>query len=391
MLLPDLPCLSRQRRFRIYTYIPVYRNSLLMNPMGAILPWQPNESCDLVIRHLVEGRCVALPTESTYEIVASALHPEAVARLGRFASAAAQPALILGDFANLHDWLPLLQGAPARIYRKMGPGPITLLADAGFSYGNISQLPEGSRRRLVQGGTFAVRWPAHAIWDKLRRANLPLVSIPVPHGVNAERTADAAGPDVACIVDGGPAQHGKLPSVVQAIGRRCRMVHEGGVTSEQLDQLTLCRILFICTGNTCRSPMAEVLCAKMLADQLGCAPGDLRRHGFSVQSAGLSAMTGSEASPDAVRVVADLGADLSAHRSRMASMEMLLWADHTFAMTAGHAVALSPLTEIPTPRLLSPQGDDVADPIGGALADYRACAEQIIQCLQERLPELLES
>jgi L-threonylcarbamoyladenylate synthase len=359
--------------------------------MGAIHPWQPNESCNLVIRHLVEGRCVALPTESTYEIVASALHPEAVAGLGRFASALAQPAIVLGDFANLRDWLPLLSGAPARIYHKMGPGPITLLAEGGFAYGNISSLPEGSRQLLVQDGRLAVRWPAHAIWNELRRANLPLVSVPVQVGVNAEATADAVGEYVACILDAGPTQHGKPPSVVHAEGRRIRMVHEGGLASEQLEQLALCRILFLCTGNTCRSPMAEVLCAKLLADQLGCAPSDLRCHGYCVESAGLSAAAGSEASPDAVRLVADFGADLSAHRSRMASLEMLMWADHIFAMTAGHAYLLSPLTEIPTPRLLSPRGDDVADPIGGELADYRACAEQIIQCLRERLPELLES
>jgi len=100
---------------------------------------------------------------------------------------------------------------------------------------------------------------------------------------------------------------------------------------------------------------------------------------------------GGEASPDAVRVVADFGADLSGHRSRMASMEMLLWADHIFVMTASHVYSLAAIVNIPEPRLLSPAGDDIADPIGGEVADYRTCAEQIIQCLQERLPELLES
>jgi len=91
-------------------------------------------------------------------------------------------------------------------------------------------------------------------------------------------------------------------------------------------------------------------------------------------------------------VVADLGADLSCHRSRMATMEMLTWADHIFCMTASHAHALAPIGHaIATPRLLSPAGDDVADPIGGALADYRTCADQIVQYLRQRLPEFLES
>ena len=362
-----------------------------MTRMAVIHTWQPNESCDLVIRHLVDGKCVALPTESTYEIVASALHLEAVANMRRFEAAQQMPAIILGDYANLFDWLPLLAGAAPRLFRKMGPGPMTLSADGGFSYGLWLRLPEESRRLVFREGRMAVRWPAHAILDELRPIGLPLVSIPIEGATNAEETAQLTGANYACIIDAGPTQFGAVPSFVQAAGRRCRLLREGGMSREQIDQLALCRILFICTGNTCRSPMAEVLCAKLLADQLGCSPNELNQHGFGVQSAGLAAMMGGEASPDAVRVVADFGADLSGHRSRMASMEMLLWADHIFVMTASHVYSLAAIANIPEPRLLSPAGDDIADPIGGELADYRTCAEQIIQCLQQRLPELLES
>jgi L-threonylcarbamoyladenylate synthase len=358
--------------------------------MPAIHSWQPNESCDLVIRHLVEGKCVALPSEATYEIVASALQPDAVASLRSFAPE--NPlTIIVGDYANLFDWLPLLRGEGPRIFRKMGAGPITLSADAGFANGLLAQLPDATRRLLTHDGRIVIRWPSHAIWDELRLANLPLVSIPIPGGTTAAETAQLTGDRVACIIDAGETQFGAVPSLVQAEGRRCRVVRENAVTREQVDDLALCRILFICTGNTCRSPMAEVLCAKLLADHLGCVPGELNQHGFCVQSAGLAAMMGSEASPDAVRVVADLGADLSRHRSRAATMEMLLWADYIFTMTASHAYALLPVTQIQTPQLLSPAGDDVADPIGGALSDYRTCAEQIIQYLQQRLPELLEA
>jgi protein-tyrosine phosphatase len=137
--------------------------------------------------------------------------------------------------------------------------------------------------------------------------------------------------------------------------------------------------------------MAESLCTKLLADALGCSPDQLRERGFAVQSAGLAAMPGYEASPDAVRVVTDLGADLSQHRSRPATLELLALADFVFCMTASHAYALQAVPHSPPPRLLSPAGDDIADPIGSAFEDYRTCAEQIIQCLKERLPELLES
>ena len=359
--------------------------------MAVIHTWQPNESCDLVIRHLVEGKCVALPTESTYEIVASVLHLEAGASMHRFEAAEQIPAIILGDYANLFDWLPLLAGAAPRLFRKMGPGPLTLSADGGFSYGIWPRLPEESRRLVIREGRIAVRWPAHAIWDELRPIGLPLVSVPVKGATNAEVTAQLTGADCASIIDAGPTQYGAVPSFLQAADRRCCLLREGGLSREKIEQLALCRILFICTGNTCRSPMAEVLCAKLLADQLGCSPSELNQKGFYVQSAGLAAMMGAEASPDAVRVAADFGADLSGHRSRTASMEMLLWADHTFAMTGSHLYSLAGIANIPEPRLLSPAGEDIPDPISGELADYRTCAEQIIQCLKQRLPELLES
>lgn len=359
--------------------------------MPLIHPFQPNESIDLVIRHLAEGACVALPAEATYEVVTSALDSNAPANLRAIASAEQVPAIVLGDYANILDWLPLLRGAGPRLFRKMGAGPITLTAIAGFSHGLWSRLPDAARRLTVRQERLAVRWPAHAIWDELRRCGLPLVSVPVKEGINAEETARLAGESVACLIDAGPTEFGKAPTIVEADGRLCRVVREGALTAEQIDDLAMCRILFICTGNTCRSPMAQAFCAKLLADRLGCAPNELNRRGFCVQSAGLAAMMGQEASPDAVRVAADFGADVAPHRSRSATMEMLLWADHVFAMTASHAYALEAVPNIPQPRLLSLHGDDVVDPIGGALADYRTCAEQIIQCLQQRLPEILES
>jgi protein-tyrosine phosphatase len=339
------------------------------------------------------GACALLPTESTYELTASALDPGAVARLQSLISQDELPAIILKDEAQVRDWMPLLSGAGLRLYRKLGPGPLVVRANGGYAYGLCTRLPESVQRFLIRDGCLALRWPAHPVWAALGESDQPLISVALPCRTAQEALARIRE-EVAC-VDAGPTEFGALPGVVRVEGRRCLVEREGVLRREQIEELVLCRILFICTGNTCRSPMAEALCGKLLADRLGCKTSELQQHGFCVQSAGLAAMMGCEASPEAVTVIAQEGGDLSSHASRMITTEMLAWADHIFTMTASHWYALKNvprlLDGISQPRLLSPQDEDVADPIGGEFADYRACANQILACLEQRLPELLES
>ena len=71
----------------------------------------------------------------------------------------------------------------------------------------------------------------------------------------------------------------------------------------------------MCTGNTCRSPLAEALAKKVLADRLGCTADELPGRGFWVLSAGVSAYGGGPASEESVTVAAEFGADLSGHRA----------------------------------------------------------------------------
>jgi protein-tyrosine phosphatase len=311
-----------------------------------------------------------------------------VARLKAFG----QPALVISDYAEMANWLPLLSGAGARLFRKMGAGPITLQADAGFATGLWRRLPDAVRQATVVDGCIAVRWPAHAIWGELRQAGLPLASVAIDSAGSAQDAVRLFGDKAACVVDAGTPTYPAPPTVVRAVGRRCVAQRVGALTAEQIGQLAQCRIVFICTGNTCRSPMSRALCMKLLADALGCETSDLQARGYTVTSAGLAAMTGAEASPDAVTVIRELGGDLSNHSSRMVTLEDLQWADYLFAMTSGHCYTLESIpAAMPVPRLLRLDGRDISDPIGGAFADYKTCAHQILDCLRARLPELLEA
>ncbi len=137
-------------------------------------------------------------------------------------------------------------------------------------------------------------------------------------------------------------------------------------------------VLFVCTGNTCRSPLAEAVCKRLLADRLGCLPDELDARGFVVRSAGVMAYSGEAASEGAVIAGAEIGADLSAHRSRPVHPELLAEATHVIAMTDGHLAVLTyRFPNVGPPPLPLADGFDIPDPIGGELDEYRACARAI--------------
>jgi protein-tyrosine phosphatase len=147
--------------------------------------------------------------------------------------------------------------------------------------------------------------------------------------------------------------------------------------------------LFVCTGNTCRSPLAEVLCKKRLADRLGCSTDELPSRGFVVLSAGLAAMIGSGAAPEAIAAAQTYGTDLAAHSSRPVTADLISQADYVLAMTQSHLRMLfSYFPESATcARLLSPDGEDITDPLGCDREVYKECARTIWACLETFVEE----
>ena len=124
-------------------------------------------------------------------------------------------------------------------------------------------------------------------------------------------------------------------------------------------------VLFVCTGNTCRSPLAEAVCKRLLADRLGCGPAELEQRGFVVRSAGVMAYPGQEASPGAVMAGNELGAELAHHQSRPIEPHLLETATHVIAMTDGHrAFLLARFPHLGPPPVLLADGFDLPDPIG---------------------------
>jgi protein-tyrosine-phosphatase len=112
-------------------------------------------------------------------------------------------------------------------------------------------------------------------------------------------------------------------------------------------------ILFLCTGNTCRSPMAAALFA------MRCAAGGLDA---AVSGAGLDARPDAPAEANAIAAAAELGAELNSHRARQATPELLAQADVVICMGAGHARRIASFVLREKLRVLA---GGIADPYGG--------------------------
>ncbi len=134
-------------------------------------------------------------------------------------------------------------------------------------------------------------------------------------------------------------------------------------------------VVFVCSGNTCRSPLAAAL--------LGTLAREAGDDAFQVSSAGTSAWDGSPASEGSYLVALERGMDLGPHRAQVLTNEVVRSADLVLTMTAAQAVRAHELGGAGRVHTLSAYaanselGPDVRDPYGGALEDYRATLEEL--------------
>jgi tRNA threonylcarbamoyl adenosine modification protein (Sua5/YciO/YrdC/YwlC family) len=347
---------------------------------------------------LAAGHLVAFPTETVYGLAASALLPDAVEclRKGKGRPADKPLALAVRDAAEAIAYVADASRTGRRLAQRCFPGAVTLVFAVQSESGPFCRLPAEVRQRISPAGTIGLRVPDHpAILHVLEQLPGPLVLTSAnrsgaPAAATAEEVIEAVGDEVALVIDDGPCRYGRASTVVQVNGDSWKILREGVVSAAEIERQAACQVVFICTGNTCRSPMAQALCEKMLAERLDCTPAELPAHGFCVQSAGLVAMIGDEAAPEALTVGREFGIDLTRHESRPLTARLALQADYLIGMTQSHLLAVA--TRFPEAsarvRLLSAEGGDLPDPIGCEEEVYRECAQRIVRDLERLVPEL---
>jgi protein-tyrosine phosphatase len=356
----------------------------------------PRDVVHRAVACLAQGGIIGMATETVYGLSASALRASAVARLRDLLGLKpSHPVtLLLREPGEVADWVPHVSALGRRLARRAWPGPVTLAFPGNGSQGLAQRLPAEVRPLIFPEGTISLRVPAHPfVREVLRLSPGPLVLSKARDGASGAATTSASltgCTELRMIVDDGPTRHGRVSTVVRVEDDSWRVIRPGVVDERMLTRMAGTIFLFVCTGNTCRSPMADALCKVLVARRLGCAIDELEDRGFVILSAGMSAAPGMPAAAHAIDVVRSRGGSLSHHASRQVTLELVRQADHIITMTSDHLESLLDRVPdaAPRARLLHPNGDDVADPVGADRETYLQTAEAIEEYLERLLDDL---
>lgn len=349
------------------------------------------------------GDMVVFPTETVYGI-GCRVSNDTLARLNRLKGRAQDKyyTLHIAKPSDVIKYVPAMGLRAKKLIKNAWPGPLTIVfeLDESNTERQKADLPQEVFENLYRDNTIGIRCPDNSVASMLLSKTTREVVAPSAN-VSGQAPAFDAGQviehfagQLEMVIDGGVCKYGKS-STVARIGNpkakgRLEILRQGVYSQAQVLEMAKVTILFVCTGNSCRSPMAEGLYRKYLAEKLGCTLDRLEEKGYIITSAGTLGMVGFPATIEAVRSCAAKGVDISSHRSTALSRWLIEQSDVVFVMTKGHREAVIEISHDSADKcFLLAEDADIPDPIGQSQVFYDDCAELIDRMVRKRLCETM--